>query len=113
MLNASSLRRAVAAAAALVLLAQPALAQAPVEYRLSFPEPEHRWMQVEITFADVPAGPLEVRMSRTSPGRYALHEFAKNVLDFEAADAAGAALAVTRPDGHQRCLATFPLMGAP
>jgi predicted metalloprotease with PDZ domain len=101
MLNASSLRRAVAAAAALVLLAQPALAQAPVEYRLSFPEPEHRWMQVEITFADVPAGPLEVRMSRTSPGRYALHEFAKNVLDFEAADAAGAALAVTRPDGHQ------------
>jgi predicted metalloprotease with PDZ domain len=88
-------------AAVLLLPALPAQAQAPVEYRLSFPEPEHRWMQVDITFADVPPGPLEVRMSRTSPGRYALHEFARNVLDFEATDAAGAPLMVTRPDGHQ------------
>ena len=62
-------------------LVAPAAAQAPVSYRVSFPTPEHRWMQVEVTFADVPAGPLEVRMSRSSPGRYALHEFAKNVFD--------------------------------
>src|SRR5215203_2832451 len=62
-----------------------ALAQAPVAYRLQFPEREHRLMQVEITFADVPAGPLQLRMSRTSPGRYALHEFAKNVFDVRVA----------------------------
>jgi predicted metalloprotease with PDZ domain len=75
--------------------------QAPVEYRLSFPEPEHRWMQVEVTFRDVPTGPLQVRMSRTSPGRYALHEFAKNVFDVRLRDGKGTALAATRPDLHQ------------
>jgi predicted metalloprotease with PDZ domain len=87
----------------LLVTACPALslAQAPVEYRLSFPEPEHRWMQVDVTFRDVPAGALEVRMSRTSPGRYALHEFAKNVFEFRAADESGAPLAVARPNPHQ------------
>ena len=94
-------RRSTLLAVGLLLAALPAVAQAPVEYRLSFPEPEHRWMQVEITFDDVPEGPLEVRMSRTSPGRYALHEFAKNVLEFEATDDAGVLLRVSRPNGHQ------------
>jgi predicted metalloprotease with PDZ domain len=40
-------------------------------------------------------------MSRSSPGRYALHEFAKNVFDVRATDAAGAALPVERPNPHQ------------
>ena len=77
------------------------VAQAPVSYRLSFPEREHRLMQVEIVFSDVPPGPLQLRMSRTSPGRYALHEFAKNVFDVRITDAAGQSLPVTRPDPHQ------------
>jgi predicted metalloprotease with PDZ domain len=85
----------------LVVSVAAALAQAPVEYRLSFPEPEHRWMQVEVTFREIPAGPLQVRMSRTSPGRYALHEFAKNVFDVRIRDGNGNAVAVTRPDLHQ------------
>jgi predicted metalloprotease with PDZ domain len=84
-----------------LVTAAAAFAQAPVEYRLSFPEPEHRWMQVEVTFRDVPAGPLQVRMSRTSPGRYALHEFAKNVFDVRVRDGKGAALTPTRPNLHQ------------
>ncbi len=46
-------------------------------------------MQVEVTFRDVPAGPLQVRMSRSSPGRYALHEFAKNVFDVQIKDGYG------------------------
>ena len=85
----------------LVAMATTAFAQAPVEYRLSFPEPEHRWMQVEVTFREVPAGALQVRMSRTSPGRYALHEFAKNVFDVQIRDSKGGAVTVTRPDLHQ------------
>src|SRR5688500_9754590 len=76
-------------------------AQAPVAYRLQFPEREHRLMQVDITFADVPAGPLQLRMSRTSPGRYALHEFAKNVFDVRITDAGGRPLPVSRPNPHQ------------
>ena len=51
----------------------------PVTYVVSVPEPEHHWLQVEIRFPDVGTAPLDVRMSRSSPGRYAVHEFAKNV----------------------------------
>jgi predicted metalloprotease with PDZ domain len=86
-----------------VLVWIPALAaaQAPVSYRLSFPEPEHRWMQVEVRFDELPPGPLELRMSRSSPGRYALHEFAKNIYDVRIADARGAALTVIRSTPHE------------
>ena len=37
-----------------------AYAQEPIEYRFSFPEPEHHWMQVEATFPDVGTAPLEL-----------------------------------------------------
>ena len=75
--------------------------QAPVTYRVSFPEPEHRFAQVEATFPDAGASPLEVRMSRSSPGRYALHEFARNVFDVQAFDGNGQPLVFERPDAHQ------------
>ncbi len=58
-------------------------------------------MQVEVTFADVPPGTLEVMMSRTSPGRYALHEFARNVYDVQIDDGAGMPLGVERPNPSQ------------
>jgi predicted metalloprotease with PDZ domain len=80
----------------------PAWAQGPaVEYTLSFPAPEHRWMQVEVRFPAVPAGPLQLRMARTSPGRYALHEFAKNVFDVAIVGGKGQRLTAARPDPHQ------------
>jgi predicted metalloprotease with PDZ domain len=94
-------RTARIAVVILLLGVAPALAQAPVEYRLSFPQPEHRWMQVEVTFREVPSAPLEIRMSRSSPGRYALHEFAKNVFDVRIRDGKGSQPAVTRPNPHQ------------
>ncbi|MBY0495885.1 MAG: PDZ domain-containing protein [Cyanobacteria bacterium] len=75
--------------------------QAPIEYRLSFPAPQHRWMQVEVRFPNVPNGTLQLRMARTSPGRYALHEFAKNVFDVTIVNGKGQPIAPTRPDPHQ------------
>ena len=83
-----------------VLAAAPASAQPPIEYRLSFPEPHQRWMQVDVVFAAAP-DPVQIRMSRTSPGRYALHEFAKNVYDVRVTDGAGRPLASTQPNPHQ------------
>ena len=59
-------------------------AQAVIRYRFTFPEPQHRWMQVEIAYTGLAATPLELRMSRSSPGRYSLHDFAKNVYDVQA-----------------------------
>ena len=95
-------RRSALLAFLLVCLAQPGVrAQTPVAYRLSFPEAAHHLMQVEVTFTGVPAGTLELRMSRTSPGRYSLHEFAKNVFDVRITDESGKALAVARPNPHQ------------
>ncbi len=55
-------------------------------------------MQVDVTLGDLPAGPLELRMSRSSPGRYSIHDFAKNVYDVHAQDPSGRELALARPD---------------
>jgi len=87
--------------ALLLFLAAPAaLAQRPIRYEISFPNAVHHEAEVTITFPDLPARPLEVRMSRSSPGRYALHEFAKNVYAVRAVDGRGRTLEVTRPDPY-------------
>ena len=75
-------------------------AQVPVTYEVRFPNAVHHEAEITVTFADVPAGALEVRMSRSSPGRYALHEFAKNVYAVSAEDGSGRALKITRPDPY-------------
>jgi predicted metalloprotease with PDZ domain len=71
-----------------------------VDYRVSFPEPQHHWMQVEATFPAVESATLELRMSRSSPGRYSLHDFAKNVYDVHAFARDNRELATTRPDPY-------------
>jgi predicted metalloprotease with PDZ domain len=88
-------------AVALVLLGSAAPdGAAPVTYRLTFASAEHHVMQVEATFPDLAPAPLELRISRSSPGRYSLHEFAKNVYDVRAAGPDGRELALTRPDPY-------------
>jgi len=87
--------------AAFLSICPPAFAQSPVAYHVSFPEKEHHRMQVEVTFPDVPAGTLEVLMSSTSPGRYAVHDFAKNVYDVRIDNGAGGPVQVERPNPSQ------------
>ena len=82
-------------------LAVTAAADAPVAYRVSIPAPEHHYAQIEVTFPNVPAGTLEMRMSRSSPGRYAVHEYAKNVFELQAFDGKGKPLVATRPNPYQ------------
>ena len=102
-------------AMAMVILCAPLAAQSPlrgsgspVHYRFTFPEPQHHWMQVEATFTDLDASPLELRMSRSSPGRYSMHDFAKNVYDVEASGPDGRALAISRPDPYGWTLQKHP-----
>ncbi|TGE08823.1 M61 family peptidase [Hymenobacter fodinae] len=81
-------------------IGRPAAAQAPVQYSVAFPNAVHHEARVTVTFTEVPAGTLQVRMARSSPGRYALHEFAKNVYDVQATDSRGKVLAVNKPDPY-------------
>jgi predicted metalloprotease with PDZ domain len=94
--------RRLASTLALAALAGTAITGADVanRYRFTFPEPQHRWVQVEATFPEVGAAPLELRMSRASPGRYALHDFSKNAYDVHAFGADGREIATTRPDPY-------------
>ncbi len=91
-------RLGAAAAIAVLLLVWPARAAEPVHYWITIPEPEHHWIQVEATFPDLGAAPLDLRMSDASPGRYALHEFAKNVYDVHVFGRDGAELEFSRSD---------------
>lgn len=68
----------------------------PVDYRLSVPAPQHRWLAVDVRFEAVGDAPLHVRMSSASPGRYARHEFAKNLIEIAFTGAEGAAVDVDR-----------------
>src|SRR5436305_420066 len=91
--------RTLVAAFAIAVLIRADTAS-PIRYRLTFPEPQHRWMQVDAAFADLPSGPLELRMSRSSPGRYSLHDFAKNVYDVHVYAPDGRELQTARPDPY-------------
>ncbi len=84
-----------------LLLVPPLFGQSPIRYRLAFPDLPHRYMDVEVTFPNLANEPLELWMSRASPGRYALHEFAKNVYDIRAFDSKGAGLIPARPDPYR------------
>ncbi|MFN1835163.1 M61 family metallopeptidase [Balneola sp. MJW-20] len=84
-----------------VMFSAVGLAQTPVRYEISFDNALHHEANVIVHFDDLENKVLEVRMSRTSPGRYALHEFAKNVYGVKAYDSKGQLLQITRPNPHQ------------
>lgn len=69
-------------------------------YQISFENAVHHEAVIQATFPNLTEDTVEFRMSRTSPGRYALHEFAKNVYDFKATDSKGKALKITRPNPY-------------
>lgn len=83
-------------------LATPALAQTapPVRYALSFDNAAHHEARIVANWREVRPGPLRIEMSRASPGRYAIHEFAKNVYSVTAVDGAGRPLTVERTDPY-------------
>ena len=82
-------------------LANLLIAQQPVRYQLQFPNAAHHEAEVQVRFTAVKLPVLEVMMSRSSPGRYALHEFAKNIYNFRATDGNGRSLPVSRPSPYQ------------
>ncbi|MBC7920132.1 MAG: M61 family metallopeptidase [Ferruginibacter sp.] len=82
----------------LLLLVTPSLRAQGTRYEVSFPNAAHHEAEIVATFSQLPPAPLRVRMSRSSPGRYATHEFAKNIYRVKATDGGGAPLALVRAD---------------
>ncbi len=70
-------------------------------YEISFENADHHEAIVKGKFTDLKSDTVAFRMSRSSPGRYALHEFAKNVYNFKATDSQGKALEISRPNPYQ------------
>lgn len=84
----------------LITLYSAAWAQKNV-YEISFDNAVHHEARISVTFTNIGNKPLEAVMSRSSPGRYALHEFAKHVYALEARNSKGQPLQVTRPNPYQ------------
>ncbi|MEL7145572.1 MAG: PDZ domain-containing protein [Bacteroidota bacterium] len=82
-----------------VLIATVAVSQ--TRYHVSFPNAVHHEANVVVEFDNLADEILEVRMSRSSPGRYAIHDFAKNVFSVKAVDQDGKALKVIRASPQQ------------
>ncbi len=75
--------------------------QSPVCYSISFANRAHHEAEITVSFTNLDDRPLQLTMSRSSPGRYALHEFAKNVYNFRATGEDGRTVTVSRPNNHQ------------
>ena len=76
-----------------------AKAQQPILYTISFENAVHHEAFVTAFFSNLNAEPLQVRMSRSSPGRYATHEFGKNIYDIHAYGSDGKEIIINQIDG--------------
>ncbi len=70
-----------------------------IRYEVSFPNAIHHEAQISLTVSQLPKQTATFRMSRSSPGRYATHEFGKNVYNVRAVDGQNKPLAMTRMEG--------------
>ncbi|WGM30192.1 PDZ domain-containing protein [Brevundimonas sp. NIBR11] len=90
-------RRLLTATAFAALMTGAAQAQ---DYTVSFDNAVHHEARISVTYRDVGTAPVRFQMSRSSPGRYAIHEFAKNVYSVSAVDGQGRALTIDRTDPY-------------
>lgn len=76
------------------------LNEGSTRYFVSFENAAHHEAQISVSFIGLTEEEAEFRMSRSSPGRYAIHEFAKNVYNVKVTDGQGNVLQATRPDPY-------------
>ena len=77
----------------LAIFALSAMAQQPekaIFYDVSFPNAVHHEAEIVMTIPKAPSAAFRVVMSRSSAGRYATHEFGKNIYNFNVTDVSGA-----------------------
>ncbi|HEU4720377.1 MAG TPA: hypothetical protein VFS59_03370 [Gemmatimonadaceae bacterium] len=92
---------ALAAPATIAAQAAPAIA-----YRLAMPDPASHLYEVALDVDGVRGASLALQLPVWSPGRYAKMDFARNVQEFRATDAAGRPLRWDKSDGSRWVVAT-------
>ncbi len=70
-----------------------------IYYTIAFPNAEHHEAEVVLTLPQAPTGTLDFHMSRSSAGRYATHEFGKNIYNVKATDVDGNKLDLVQVQG--------------
>src|SRR5665213_396273 len=73
--------------------------QKAIFYKVSFPNAVHHEAEIVMTIPQSPSRAFRVRMSRSSAGRYATHEFGKNVYNVRATDVSGAKIDLKQVEG--------------
>jgi len=68
-------------------------------YAVSFPNAAHHEAEIVMTIPQSPSGEFRVIMSRSSAGRYATHEFGKNIYNVIAKDVNGAVIPLKQIEG--------------
>ena len=69
-----------------------------ITYTLDLAKVQQHELRITVDFPAVPPGVFYVKMPQSSPGRYAQHNFAKNVYDVEVAGGAAGEVLVNRVD---------------
>jgi predicted metalloprotease with PDZ domain len=77
--------------------AQPA--PKAIYYTVSFPNAVHHEAEIVMTIPSAPQGVIKVRMSRSSAGRYATHEFGKNIYNVKASNPDGSPVVIKQVEG--------------
>lgn len=70
-----------------------------ISYKVAFPNAVHHEARISLSVTGLQQKAAIFKMSRSSPGRYATHEFGKNVYDVTATDQQGRPLEIRRIDG--------------
>ena len=84
---------------AVASFAQDDAKQKPLYYSVSFPNAVHHEAEIVLTIPNAPSGAIRVRMSRSSAGRYATHEFGKNIYNVKASNVDGTSLEIKQLEG--------------
>jgi len=73
--------------------------QKAIFYAVSFPNAAHHEAEIVMTIPQAPSRDFRIRMSRSSAGRYATHEFGKNIYNVTATDVSGTPIPLKQIEG--------------
>ena len=68
------------------IFCQGVYAQDTITYKISFPNEVHHEAEISLRLENIQSEELTVIMSKSSPGRYAIHNFGKNIYNLKAYD---------------------------